>query len=56
LTLEVEQHDVVLHPGEGIDVVPGERHQAFNRGTTAVRMLVISHPPSHGDRIEATVA
>jgi mannose-6-phosphate isomerase-like protein (cupin superfamily) len=56
LTLEVEQHDVVLRPGEGIEVASGERHQAFNRGTTAVRMLVISHPPSHGDRIEATVA
>jgi mannose-6-phosphate isomerase-like protein (cupin superfamily) len=53
LTLEVEQHDFVLHPGEGIEVVPGERHQAFNRGSTAVRMLVTSQPPSHGDRIDA---
>jgi mannose-6-phosphate isomerase-like protein (cupin superfamily) len=53
LTMEVEQHDFVLRPGEGIEVVPGEQHQAFNRGTTSVRMLVTSQPPSHGDRIEA---
>jgi mannose-6-phosphate isomerase-like protein (cupin superfamily) len=52
-TLEVEQHDFVLHPGEGIEVAPGERHQAFNRSAVNVRILVTSHPPGQGDRIKA---
>lgn len=53
LTLEVEQHNFVLQPGEGIEVSPGLRHQAFNRSAKPVRMLVSSQPPSHGDRITA---
>jgi mannose-6-phosphate isomerase-like protein (cupin superfamily) len=52
-TLEVEQHDFVLHAGEGIEVAPGERHQAFNRSAATVRILVTSHPPGQGDRIKA---
>ena len=52
-TLEVKQHDYVLHPGEGIEVAPGERHQAFNRSTANVRILVTSQPPGQGDRIKA---
>ena len=53
LTLEVEHHDFVLHPGEGLEISPGQRHQAMNRSTKSVRMLVTSQPPSHGDRIMA---
>jgi mannose-6-phosphate isomerase-like protein (cupin superfamily) len=53
LTLEVERHDFVLHAGEGLEVSPGQRHQAINSSAKPVRMLVISQPPSHGDRIPA---
>lgn len=53
LTIEVEGGDVVLRPREGIEIHPGQRHQATNRGASAVRMLVISQPPSHGDRAGA---
>ena len=53
LTLEIEQNDFVLKPGEGIEVSPGQRHQAFNRSANSVRMLVTSQPPSHGDRVSA---
>ena len=53
LTLEVEHHDFVLHPGEGLEVAPGQNHQAINRGTAPARFLVTSQPPSHGDRIIA---
>jgi quercetin dioxygenase-like cupin family protein len=53
LTLEVEQQEFVLHTGEGLEVAPGERHQALNQSTSPVRMLVTSQPPSHGDRINA---
>jgi mannose-6-phosphate isomerase-like protein (cupin superfamily) len=53
LTLEVEHHDFVLHTGEGLEVSPDQHHQAINRSTKPVRMLVTSQPPSHGDRIPA---
>jgi mannose-6-phosphate isomerase-like protein (cupin superfamily) len=53
LTLEVEHHLFVLRPGEGIEISPGQQHQALNRGTNPVRMIVTSQPPSHGDRIIA---
>ncbi|MCU1248171.1 MAG: cupin protein [Edaphobacter sp.] len=53
LTLEVEHHDFVLNAGEGLEISPGQKHQAMNRGINSVRMLVTSQPPSHGDRIPA---
>ena len=39
--------------GEGLEIAPGEVHQAVNRGPQPVRFLVTSQPPSHGDRIDA---
>jgi len=53
LTLEVEHHHFVLHAHEGIEVSPGQQHQALNRSAKSVRMIVTSQPPSHGDRINA---
>jgi mannose-6-phosphate isomerase-like protein (cupin superfamily) len=53
LTLEVEHHDFLLQAGEGLEVSPGQQHQAMNRSANSVRMLVTSQPPSHGDRIVA---
>jgi mannose-6-phosphate isomerase-like protein (cupin superfamily) len=53
LTLEVEQQDFVLGPGEGLEIAPGERHQAFNRSAADTRILVTSQPPGQGDRIKA---
>jgi mannose-6-phosphate isomerase-like protein (cupin superfamily) len=52
LTIEVEDHEYVLRLGEGLEVHPGQKHQAINRGQNDARMLVISQPPSHGDRID----
>jgi mannose-6-phosphate isomerase-like protein (cupin superfamily) len=53
LTMEIEGSEIVLRARQGIEVHPGQRHQAINRGTSAVRMLVVSQPPSHGDRAGA---
>lgn len=53
LNLEVDHHDFVLHAGEGIEIAPGQPHQATNRSAGSVRVLVTSQPPSHGDRINA---
>ena len=53
LTLELDRHDHILHTGEGLEISPGQAHQAVNRSTRPVRILVTSQPPSHGDRINA---
>jgi mannose-6-phosphate isomerase-like protein (cupin superfamily) len=52
LTMMVEHHDFLLHPCEGLEVAPGQIHQAINRSAAAVRFLMTSQPPSHDDRIE----
>ncbi len=51
LTLEVDGSEVALRAGEGVEVGPGVVHQAINRSGAAVRFLVTSQPPSHGDRV-----
>jgi len=51
LTIEVEGQDFVLRGGEGVEVAPGQRHQVMNRGEAGARMLVVSQPRSHGDRV-----
>ena len=53
LTLRVDDCEFVLHAHEGIWISPGQLHQAINQSANSLRMLVISQPPSHGDRINA---
>jgi mannose-6-phosphate isomerase-like protein (cupin superfamily) len=52
LTLIVDGIDHTLHPYQGLEIAPGQRHQAINHSATPVRFLVTSNPPSHGDRID----
>jgi mannose-6-phosphate isomerase-like protein (cupin superfamily) len=51
LTLEVDHYEHTLRTGEGIEIAPGQRHQAINRSAAPTRFLVTSQPPSHSDRI-----
>lgn len=53
LTMVLGTGERVLRSSQGLEVAPGEVHQAVNRGPLPVRFLVTSHPPSHGDRIDA---
>jgi mannose-6-phosphate isomerase-like protein (cupin superfamily) len=53
LTLEVERREFILHTGEGIEISPEQAHQALNTSEHHVRFLVISQPPSQGDRVTA---
>jgi mannose-6-phosphate isomerase-like protein (cupin superfamily) len=39
--------------GHGVAVAPGRPHQATNASADDVRFLVISSPPSHGDRVDS---
>jgi mannose-6-phosphate isomerase-like protein (cupin superfamily) len=50
--LEVEGHTTLLAAGSGIRVLPGKRHQIRNPSSVPVRFLVVSHPRSHGDRVD----
>ena len=54
LTMVLGARDVALRVGQGLEIAPGEIHQAVNRGPAPVRFLVTSQPPSHGDRIDAS--
>lgn len=49
--MEGEGQATVLQTGHGIHIPPGTRHQIRNRSSRPVRFLVISQPPSHGDRV-----
>lgn len=49
--LEIDGEHVVLSPGQGVAVAPGARHQFRNQSQAPVRFLVVSQPPSHGDRV-----
>src|SRR5579859_5657208 len=53
LTLELDGVTHRLAAGQGLYVPPGAAHQARNDSAADVRMLVVSSPRSHGDRIDA---
>lgn len=50
LTMQFDDRATVLKPRQGIEIAPGLPHQAKNPSKTDTRFLVISQPPSHGDR------
>ena len=51
--LEMECEGAVLRIGarQGVEIAPGQRHQAKNASNAEVRFLVVSTTPSHGDRV-----
>lgn len=53
LTMEVDGTRHRLSPRTGIEIAPGVAHQAINESDAETEFLVISTPPSQGDRIAA---
>jgi mannose-6-phosphate isomerase-like protein (cupin superfamily) len=53
LTMEVEGVRHRLAARTGIEIPPGTAHQALNEGSSDAEFLVVSMPPSHGDRHES---
>ena len=49
--MEVDGRAIMLNAGEGIWIPAGTSHQMKNDSAEEVHFLVISHPPSHGDRV-----
>lgn len=50
--MEINGENVLIPAGSGVRILPGTRHQIRNPSSGPVRFLVISQPPSHGDRID----
>lgn len=42
-----------LGAGQGLHVPPGQAHQVRNDSAADLRLLVVSSPRSHGDRLDA---
>lgn len=53
LTIELDGEEHCLSLRTGLTVAAQTPHQVFNRSSEDARFLVISQPPSHGDRIPA---
>ena len=51
LHIDVEGNELTLNAGQGLHISAGERHQVHNRSANDVEFLVVSNPPSHGDRV-----
>src|SRR5579872_2357496 len=51
LTMLIDGKQISISQGEGLEIAPGTVHQAKNISGSEVRFLVVSQPPSHGDRI-----
>lgn len=51
LTMRFEHEDVKIAARQSLEIVPGILHQARNDSSEDVSFLVVSVPPSHGDRV-----
>jgi mannose-6-phosphate isomerase-like protein (cupin superfamily) len=49
--MEVDGETVTLARGQGLHIPPRTPHRIRNASEAAVEFLVISQPPSHGDRV-----
>jgi len=50
-TMEYGDERVVVRSGEGVEIPPGVSHRIRNESERDVEFLVVSSPPSQGDRL-----
>lgn len=50
-SIEIDGEEFILKETDSIEVPPLVPHQLFNKTNANLEFLVISQPPSHGDRI-----
>ncbi len=53
LSVEVEGREFDLTVGQGAQIPPKTPHQVWNRHPVDAEFLVVSNPPSRGDRVTA---
>jgi mannose-6-phosphate isomerase-like protein (cupin superfamily) len=51
-TFEIDEQIYVIKENQGITIKPTEKHKIMNNTDFDLEFLVISNPPSHGDRID----
>ena len=49
--MEIDRRRIPLVAGQGLQIPPGRFHRFRNESDEPVRFLVVSQPPSHGDRV-----
>lgn len=49
---EVDGNAVVVPEGEGMHILPGQRHRVWNTATSDLRFVLTSAPTTRGDRVE----
>lgn len=52
-TFELEGESVTVGARQGLHIKAGAHHRVFNRGAEDLYFLVVSEPPSHGDRVDS---
>lgn len=52
-TFEVNGEKIVVGPRQGLHLAAGSRHRVSNGGSEDLCFLVVSEPPSHGDRVNS---
>ncbi len=55
-TLEIGSKREILQRHQGVEVPVGIPHQMCNESESAIEFIVISQPPSHGDRVPVNEA
>lgn len=53
LAIEIDRREFQVAAGQGISIPAGAAHEVRNRSTADATFLVISCPPSQGDRVPA---
>ncbi len=51
-TMIFEDREMILKKGQGLEIDPQVKHQFKNQSKADVHFLVISTPPTRGDRID----
>lgn len=51
LTIELDGQLETLSAQQGLEIAPNTPHRVFNDSAEVVEFLVVSQPPSHGDRV-----
>jgi len=54
LHIDLEGAVHTLEAKEGLEIRPKSKHRVYNSSASEALFLVISSPPSHGDRIQTT--
>jgi mannose-6-phosphate isomerase-like protein (cupin superfamily) len=50
-TMSLEDHEVILQKGQGLEITPLTKHQFKNTSQAEVHFIVISVPSTRGDRV-----